>query len=157
VVAEFLVDWIALQAETFDTIDGIFLLDDLIGFLREDDFRQFALPYLQEIYQSRKVSVRFLHNDAAGLITARHLAALGVDLFNFSFKHSLEEIRRQAGPAVTLLGNIPPRDVLAAGTPEEVRRSVAQMLAGIEDKRRIIISCGGGAPPGASTANLDAL
>jgi uroporphyrinogen-III decarboxylase len=44
IVTDFLVDWIDLQAAVFDSIDGIFLLDDLIGFLREDDFREFALP-----------------------------------------------------------------------------------------------------------------
>ena len=28
-ITEFLVEWIGYQAETFDSIDGIFLLDDL--------------------------------------------------------------------------------------------------------------------------------
>ena len=97
IVTDFLVDWIGLQAETFDSIDGIFLLDDLIGFLRDDDFRQFALPYLKQVFDARAVSVRFLHNDAAGLVTARHLAAMGVNLFNFSFNHASTEMRQLAG------------------------------------------------------------
>jgi uroporphyrinogen decarboxylase len=157
VVTEFLVDWIGLQAETFDTIDGIFLLDDLIGFLRDDDFQQFALPYLKQIYESRDVSVRFLHNDAFGLITAKHLGAMGVNLFNFSFNHSLGEIRERAGESVVLLGNIPPRDVLAEGTPADVRRSVVDSLASIGDHRRVIMSSGGGVPPGVSAENIEAL
>jgi hypothetical protein len=37
IVTDFLVDWIALQAKTIDSIDGILLLDDLIGFLRDDE------------------------------------------------------------------------------------------------------------------------
>jgi uroporphyrinogen-III decarboxylase len=157
VITEFLVDWIGWQAETFDSIEGIFLLDDLIGFLGDGDFREFALPYLKQIYQSRQVAVRFLHNDAFGLVTARHLEAMGVNLFNFSFNHSLSEMRAAAGPSVVLLGNIPPRDVLAQGTPDDVRRSVAAMLQSIDDKRRIIVSCGGGTPPGTPSENLDAL
>jgi uroporphyrinogen-III decarboxylase len=157
IVTELLVDWIGLQAATFDTIDGVFLLDDLIGFLRDDDFREFALPYLKRVYDSQDVSVKFLHNDAAGLITAGHLAEMGVNLFNFSFDHTLGEIRRRAGESVVLLGNIPPRDVLAAGTPQHVRRSVAEMLGSIDDRRRLIVSCGGGAPPDVSSENLDAL
>ena len=68
IVTEYLVDWIGLQADTIDTIDGIFLLDDLIGFLRDDDFREFALPYLKQVFDSRRVAVKFLHNDAAGLV-----------------------------------------------------------------------------------------
>lgn len=157
IVTEFLVDWIGLQAETFDSIDGIFLLDDLIGFLREDDFVQFALPYMKQIYDSRNVSVKFLHNDASGLITAKHLGAMGVNLFNFSHNHSVTEIRRQAGEEVGLVGNIPPRDVLGRGTPDDVRRSVAAMLAPLTDRRRIIVSAGGGTPPEVSTENLLAL
>ncbi len=156
-VTEFLVDWIGIQADTFDSIDGILLLDDLVGFLRDDDFQRFALPYLKQIYNSRNVAVKFLHNDAHGLVTARHLAAMGVHLFNFSFTHSLSDMRRQAGESVVLVGNIPPRDVLALGTPEQVRRSVAEALASIDDRRRILLSAGGGVPPGVSTANLEAL
>lgn len=157
IITDYLVDWIGLQAETIDSIDGIFLLDDLIGFLRDDDFQQFALPYLKRIYDSRDVSVKFLHNDASGMVTARHLKTMGVNLFNFSFNHSLGEMRAAAGETVTLLGNIPPRDVLAAASPEEVKRWAAASLQTLVDKRRIILSCGGGAPPGAPTENLEAL
>jgi len=157
IVTDFLVDWIGLQADTFDSIDGIFLLDDLIGFLREDDFLEFALPYLKRIYDSRKVSVRFLHNDAAGLITAKHLGTMGVNLFNFSFNHSLSDIRQRAGDGVALVGNIPPRDVLGRGTPDDVRRSVEAMLASVTDRRWIVASGGGGTPPEVSTDNLRAM
>jgi uroporphyrinogen decarboxylase len=157
VVTDYLIDWIGLQAEMFDSIDGIFVLDDLIGFLRDDDFREFALPYLTQVFDSLPVSVKFLHNDAAGLITARHLATMGVNLFNFSFNHSLAEVRECAGDTVTLLGNIPPRDVLAAGTPDEVRRWAKVSLESIADHRRLILSCGGGTPPDAKSENVDAL
>jgi uroporphyrinogen-III decarboxylase len=154
VITDFLVDWIGYQADTFDSINGIFLLDDLIGFLRDDDFQQFALPYLKRIYQSRNVSVRFLHNDAFGMVTARHLAAMGVNLFNFSFQHGMCDMRAAAGPSVVLLGNIPPRDVLAQGTPADVRQSAIAMLNALEDRRRVVVSCGGGVPPDVSTENL---
>lgn len=33
IVTDFLVDWIAYQREAFPTIDGIFLLDDIVGFV----------------------------------------------------------------------------------------------------------------------------
>lgn len=157
IVTAFLEDWISLQADTFETIDGIFLLDDLIGFLGDDDFRQFALPYLKRVFACRDVSVRFLHNDAQGLVTARHLTDMGVNMFNFSFNHTLAEMRQTAGESVVLLGNIPPRDVLAAGTPDDVARAVTESLATLDDHRRVIISCGGGTPPDVSTENINAL
>ncbi|HEY4759821.1 MAG TPA: uroporphyrinogen decarboxylase family protein [Thermoguttaceae bacterium] len=155
-VTDFIIDWLVYQAETFDSIKGIFILDDLIGFLGENDFEQFALPYLKKIFGCANVPVRMLHNDAAGLITARHLPEMGVNIFNFSFKHTFSEIRALAGDSVVLLGNIPPRDVMAQGTPEDVHNSVAAALASISDKRRLILSCGGGMPPHASTANVEA-
>ena len=156
-ITEFLVDWIGWQAQAFESIDGIFLLDDLIGFLRDDDFQQFALPYLKQIFNSRKVAVRFLHNDASGLITARHLATMGVNLYNFSFRHSLREMREAAGSSVVLLGNIPPREVLAEGTPDDVRGWQDEMFTMLDDRRRIIVSCGGGTAPATPAENLDTL
>jgi len=74
------------------------------------------------------------------MITARYLSEMGFNLFNFSFEHTLAEVREAAGEAVTLLGNIPPRDVLAQGTPEDVRRSVAEALESVEDKRWLVDS-----------------
>jgi uroporphyrinogen decarboxylase len=156
IVTELIIDWVQLQKAAFDSIDGVLLLDDLIGFLGEDDFCEFALPHFQRIFGSLDVSVKALHNDCHGLVTARHLAEMGCNLFNFSFEHGLGEMRELAGDTVTLLGNIPPRDVLALGTPDDVKRSVAEALASVDDRRRIILSCGGGTPPGVSTANLEA-
>ena len=156
-ITDFLCDWIRLQKEWFPTIEGIFLLDDLVGFLGKDDFAEFAFPYLKRSFGAiEDAKVRFFHNDAKGLVCAPHLAEIGINLFNFSFKHSLEEMRRLAGDRVTLLGNLPPRDVLASGTPEEVREGVRSMMEPLIDKRRVILSAGGGMPPNAPTANIEA-
>ncbi len=113
IVTDFVCDWLRCQAAEFPSIDGILVLDDLIGFVGEADFREFVLPYFQQIAACLDVRLKALHNDCHGLVTARLLGEMGFNLFNFSFEHSLDEMRRLAGPEVTLLGNIPPRDVLA--------------------------------------------
>ena len=156
VVTDFVIQWLGHQIATFDTVDGILVLDDLIGFLGEDDFVEFALPCFKRISESLDVSVKALHNDARGLITAKYLAEMGFNLFNFAFEHPLGEIRRLAGDSVTLLGNMPPRDVLASGTPDDVKRVAGEMLGSVDDRRRIIFSCGGGMPPAVSGENIDA-
>jgi len=156
IVTDFIIDWLKLQAETLSSIDGILLLDDIVGFLGEDDFKEMALPYLVRIFQSLDVTVKFFHNDAAGLVCAPYLPEIGVNLFNFSFHHSLAEMKKLTNNAITLLGNIPPHDVLAAGTAKDVRYSVKTALDSIADKRRIILSSGGGMPPGVSTENIEA-
>ncbi|MHC4645496.1 MAG: uroporphyrinogen decarboxylase family protein [Planctomycetota bacterium] len=155
-ITDFIIDWLRLQAETFASIDGIFILDDIVGFLGDDDFRQTALPYLSRIFQTFEVSVKFFHNDAAGLVCAPYLPDIGINLFNFSHEHTLTEMKKLTAGAVTLLGNIPPRDVLAGGTPEHVQTSVKAALNSVADRTRIILSCGGGMPPGVPSENIKA-
>jgi len=155
-ITDFVCDWVAWQKECFPSIDGVLILDDIIGFVGEDEFREFVLPYFKRIFEGAGVKVRFLHNDAEGLITAGHLKEMGVNLFNFSFNHSMGEIRSLAGPDVVLLGNIPPRDVLAGGTPEQVDEAVGKAFAEIDDHSRIIWSAGGGMPQDVSNENITA-
>ncbi len=153
-ITTFLVKWIQHQASSIPTIDGIFLLDDLVGFLGEDDFREFAQPYLTRIFAAMDAPVRFFHNDAPGRVCAPHLSEMGVNLFNFSHDHRMSEMRAWAGDRVTLLGNIPPRDVLARGTAADVQRAVREMLDSLPDRRHVILSCGGGMPPQVTTENI---
>ena len=157
VITEFLEDWIKAQAAAIPTIRGVLLLDDIVGFLGPDDVERFAMPYLKRAFAAIDSEVRFFHNDAHGLCCAPYLAAADINLFNFGFEHPIAEMRELVGPEVALLGNIPPRDVLAAGGPEEVRQSVAAMRQALgNDYTRVIFSCGGGLPPGVPTANIRA-
>ncbi len=155
-ITEFIVDWISLQAETFPEIEGILVLDDIVGFLGDEDFKAFALPYLKQIFQAFDMPVKLFHNDAHGLVCAPYLSEIGVNIFNFSFEHSIAEMRELAGDSVVLLGNIPPRDVLANGSSDEVRRSVQEMMGSAGDTSRVIWSCGGGMPPDVPTENIQA-
>lgn len=154
-ITDFLKSWFQLQRDTFPSIDGIFMLDDIIGFMGQAEFREFGFPYFKEIY-SAEVSVKFLHNDAPCRESAPLLSEMGVNLFNMGFDVSLSELKELTGNQVTLLGNLPPRDVLAAGTPDDVKRETRKMLKAIPDRTRLIASCGGGMPPGVSSDNIRA-
>jgi len=155
-ITDFICDWLAWQKDCFPSIDGILILDDIIGFVGETEFDEFVLPYFKRIFDHTGVKVRFLHNDAEGLITARNLNKMGVNMFNFSFNHSMGDIRNLAGPGVILVGNIPPRDVLAGGKPEEVDDAVKKAFGEISDHNRIIWSVGGGMPPDVRDVNITA-
>ena len=156
IITEYTVKWLQVQKQEFDTIDGILILDDIVGFCGEPDFKEFASPYLKEIFSCLDVSVKFFHNDADGRGCSPHLADIGVNLFNFSFLHSLDEMKQWTDNKVVLLGQIPPRDVLALGTPDQVAQSVSEAQASVTDKSRIILSCGGGMPDGVSTEQIHA-
>jgi uroporphyrinogen-III decarboxylase len=156
IIGDFLADWIAWQRECFPSIDGILLLDDIVGFVSRRDFKIFGLPYLKRAF-SADVAVKFFHNDAPCKACAPMLAEAGINLLSFGFQHTLAEMKLWTNNKIALLGNIPPRDVLAAGTPGDVTRSVTDMLKGLEDRSRLIVSCGGGMPPGVPTENIQAL
>ncbi len=154
-ITDFLCEWLVWQKECFPSIDGVLILDDLIGFIGEEEFREFALPFLKNLFACTGSKVKFLHNDSEGLITAKYLKDIGVNMFNFSFEHSLSEIRELSGPEIVLVGNIPPRDVLAGGTPAMVDAAVKKAFDEIGDHSRIIWSAGGGMPPGVDGENID--
>jgi uroporphyrinogen decarboxylase len=156
IITDFSCQWLKLQKETFDTIDGIFLLDDIVGFCGEPDFKEFAQPYLKTLFGVFDASVRFFHNDADDRVCSPHLAETGINLFNFSFEHSLTEMLEWTGGKVALVGNIPPRDVLSQGTPQQITRYVQEQMLALKDKSRILFSCGGGVPQGVSTENMKA-
>jgi uroporphyrinogen-III decarboxylase len=155
-ITDFIIDWLSLQFEKFTDINGILILDDVVGFLGESDFETFVLPHMKRIYSTFNAKVNFFHNDASGIVCAKYLKEIGINLFNFSFNHSINEIRSLAGDSVTLLGNIPPRDVLALGSQDMVRESVSQMIKTCGDHSRIIWSCGGGMAPDTPTGNIRA-
>jgi uroporphyrinogen decarboxylase len=152
-ITDYLKAWHALQRETIPSIDGMFMLDDIIGFMGEAEFVEFGLPYFKELYDV-PVSVKFLHNDAPCRVSAPFLPEMGINLFNMGFDVSLNELKQITKNTITMIGNIPPRDVLAAGTAEDVTKVTTELIESFEDRTHIIMSCGGGMPPGVKSENI---
>ncbi len=155
-ITQFSIQWIEYQKEMFPSIEGILVLDDIVGFIGEEECKDFAVPYIKRIFSSIDSKINFFHNDAQGLVSTPFLKEMGVNLYNFSHEHSMTEIRELAGPEVALIGNLPPRDVLAAGTPEQVREETRKMVHEFGDNSRVVWSCGGGMPPDVTTENIKA-
>ena len=99
-ITRFIVDWVCYQKECFPSIEGIFLLDDIVGFVGEEECREFVVPYLKRAFEAFPTRVRFFHNDAFGLVCAPFLKEMGINLFNFAFDHPINQIRELAGPEV---------------------------------------------------------
>ena len=155
VITAFLNKWHALQRDTFPTVEGIFILDDIVGFIGEEDFKEFGLPYLKELYAA-EAAVKFFHNDAECAKSIRYYAEIGINLYNPGVFNTLTELRVMCGNRLTILGNVQPRDVLAKGSTAEVQSVVRRLLAEAGEGSRLILSCAGGMPPGVSTENLRA-
>jgi uroporphyrinogen-III decarboxylase len=46
--------------------------------------------------------------------------------------------------------------VLAQGSVQDVKNVTTPLVNSLEDRSRLILSCGGGVPPGVPTANIQA-
>ena len=98
------------------------------------DFEAFGLPYLKRAFDA-DVSVKFFHNDAPCKACAPGLPDAGINLLNFGVQHTLSEMKAWTGDKIALVGNVPPRDVLAAGTPADVTRAAPRGACRCRRKR----------------------
>jgi uroporphyrinogen decarboxylase len=79
---------------------------------------------------------------------------MNVNFFNMGFEVTLKDLKEMTNNKVTMLGNLPPRDVLAKGDAVEIKEKTSSMLAALQDKTRIVASCGGGMPPGVTSESI---
>ena len=149
-------DWLSAQAGVLPSADGILVLDDVAGFLSREDYLEFAHPYLKEIF-SMPAAVKIFHNDTDSPVCHEFLKDLGINAFNFTHLQRLRDVRARVGDSVCLMGNVPPRDVLAAGTPAAVTEHARQCIAENAGHPAFLLSAGGGLSPGTTADNIDAL
>jgi len=153
-----IIQWLKAQAETIGpSVEGIFILDDIVGFISHDLYLEFAHPYLKQICDAfPKEWVKVYHNDASIQQFLEELPGTGFDALNFSHKLDIAEARRRTGGRMCLMGNVAPLDVGVRGTPDQVRAAALEVLHKTDGKD-VILSLGGGVSPGMPKANIEAL
>lgn len=155
VITNFLHKWHEVQRKTFPSIDGIMLLDDIVGFIGEAEFREFGYPYFKELYDT-SMTVKLFHNDAECEASVAMYPELGINLYNPGIYTHVNKLFEMTDNKLTILGTIPPRDVLASGTAADVQNAVKKMLSEANNPSRLLLSCAGGMPPHVSTENINA-
>jgi len=150
--------WLQAQADTIgDTVEGIFVLDDIPGMLSRKAYLNFAHPYLQRICAAFPGDwVKIYHNDANIRPFLTDLSGAGFDVLNWTHNVDVTQAREKLGARICLMGNVPPLDVGVRGAPEQVQAAAREVL----DKsggRGIILSVGGGVSPGMPPENIHAL
>jgi len=152
------IDWLSAQAEAVGgTVEGILVLDDIVGFLSGPAYREFAHPYLKRICEAFPADwVKVYHNDANIRPFLADLAGVGFDVLNWSHKIDVVQVREKTGGRLCLMGNVAPLELGVRGTPEAVRAAAADILARTQG-RGLILSVGGGVSPGMPKENLLAL
>lgn len=153
-------DWLYAQLEAVGTAEGILVLDDITGFFSKNDYKEFAHPYLKEVFTAFPEKIKLLHNDTANDVPYPHMIDLGIDLFNFTHERNIGDVRKQVGKSITLLGNVPPMS-LAKNTPDEVYKlakdCIADYIEAAGNTKGLLLSVGGGVPMGAKGECIDAI
>jgi uroporphyrinogen-III decarboxylase len=152
------IGWLKAQAEAIgDTVEGILVLDDIVGFLPARAYREFAHPYLKRICDAFPSGwVKVYHNDANVRPFLGELSETGFDVLNWSHKVDVLEAMAKTGGRLCLMGNVPPLEIGVRGTPEMVRECARDILARAQDQG-LILSVGGGVSPGMPRENILAL
>jgi uroporphyrinogen decarboxylase len=150
--------WLRAQAEVIgSTVEGVFILDDIPGFLSRPHYLEFAHPYLKQVFGSfPRAWVKVYHNDANIEPFLEDLPDVGFDVLNLTYKLELEHVRKRTGGKICLMGNIAPVEIATRGAPQEVKSAALNLLrkAG---RQGIILSLGGGVSPGMPAANIIAM
>ena len=155
IITDFLKEWHQIQRDAIPSIEGIMMLDDIVGFVGETEFLEFGMPYFKELYDV-DAKVKLFHNDADCTMSIKHYPEMGVNLYNPGTHMTVAEMQEVTENKMTILGNIPPRDVLAAGSVDDVKKITKELLENTPNKNRLMPSCGGGMPPNVSTENIKA-
>ncbi len=152
------IDWLKAQAAAIgDSVEGILVLDDIVGFLSRKLYMEFGHPYMKQICDAFPAGwVKIYHNDANARPMLAELADTGFDVLNWSHKIDVREAREKTQGKMCLLGNVPPLDVGVRGTPEMVRQSALEVIEKSEG-RGLILSMGGGVSMDTPAANMHAL
>lgn len=152
-----IIRWLHAQLDTLRQPEGIMLLDDLIGMISKKDYETLVHPHLRRIFDEFEGLVRVFHNDTPCPHLLASLAEANFDVFNFSHKTDIGEVKAIMGHRVALMGNVPPLAVGVRGSPDDV----SQWAKGCLDKAAagggLILSFGGGVSPETPAENIDAL
>jgi uroporphyrinogen decarboxylase len=152
------IDWLKAQQKAMgDTVEGIFILDDIVGFVNEEHYKEFCHPYLKRICDAfPKDWVKLYHNDAEVQACLDYLPDCGFNVLNWGKQTDIAEVKSRVGDRMCLMGNVNPLEVGVRGTPEEVRAATLEVLEKGGD-RGLILSVGGGTSPGMPKRNILAM
>jgi uroporphyrinogen decarboxylase len=157
ITTETTIQWLQAQVRNLPEIEGIMVLDDIVGFLSPGDYLEFAHPFLKEIFSSFPDRVKVYHNDSNINHILEDLADTGFHVLNFSHNLDIGVVWQRIGNRICLMGNVPPLEVLAKGNPEEVRSWAKACINKTNGAQNLILSAGGGVSPDTPAQNIDAL
>lgn len=112
-------------------------------------YREFSLPYTQEIVQEmqKTSALNFLHVCGDTTKNLDTLAETGIEVLSLDQKVDLTVAKEKVGDRVTLMGNIDPVSSLLFGNPQQIQSEVQHLIDGVGDSPKgLIVGSGCGVP-----------
>ncbi len=109
-----------LNAQIAAGATAVQLFDTWCGELNLQDYRDFALPAVQEIISGMSGGVPFIYYTKASQHLLPAVARSGANVLSVDWRVELAEVRELLGPKISLQGNVDPAVLLAP--PEKIRQ-----------------------------------
>ncbi|HEX9758102.1 MAG TPA: uroporphyrinogen decarboxylase [Nitrospiria bacterium] len=145
-----------LQLQIRAGVQAVQLFDTWAGTLSPETYREFALPYTQQIVESLRpegVPIILYVNGGGGLLEL--MAGSGVDVVSIDWRVDIKEAKERIGSRVCLQGNLDP--CFLYGNPANIRREVKRILEGFGRGNGHIFNLGHGILPDTPVENAIAL
>lgn len=155
-VTDTIILWLDAQLKRMREPRAVMVLDDLVGMISRRQYARMIEPLYKKIWDHFDSVIRIYHNDTPCEHLLPTLAEDGFDVFNFSHETDIASARKLMGDRIVLMGNVPPRDLGALGTPEQNYHFAMDCLIKSEGKG-LILSFGGGVSPNTRPENIRAL
>ena len=95
-----------------------------------------------------------LHNCGNTGQCTKAMVSTGAAAYHFGNKCQMEEVIRDVPPTALAMGNIDPVSVFKDGTPEEMRKTVLNLLDKMKDYPNFVLSSGCDTPPHTPIENI---
>jgi uroporphyrinogen decarboxylase len=152
-----IIRWLQAQLETITEPEGIMLLDDIVGMVSVEHYREFVEPHLRRIFDEFEGLIRIYHNDTPCPHLYPALAEANFDVFNFTHLTDIAQVKAVMGHRVAMMGNVSPLGIAVRATPDVVAQHAKACLDKAGPGGGLILSVGGGVSPDMPAENMDAI
>jgi len=152
-----IIRWLEAQYEILPDAEAILIADDITGFISEEMYRKFLMPYHIQIREHFKDLIIVFHNDMGSRHLFDAIAEVGFNVFQIGHTTSLSEAIKKIGHRICIMGNINTTDILVNGTIEDTKKAAQLCLKQANGSPGFILSSGGGLNPGIGAEKIDAI
>lgn len=126
-------------------VHAVQIFDSWAGALSPEDYRTFALPYVQRLVQRCKAKVPVIYFAFGASAMLKDVANAGADVYGIDWRVSLSDAVKYIGEDARLQGNLDP--CVLFGSTETIKQKVKETLQSAKTAQSHIFNLGHGILP----------